>query len=249
MANSLPLCFVILSTLLAAVTCNLEGDALTAWKHELNDPNNVLQSWDPTLVNPCTWFHITCNNDNSVTRIDLGNAGLSGPLVPQLGYLNNLQYLEVYQNNLTGEIPEELGNLTRLISLDLRNNFLIGSIPSSLGLLSFLKYMRLNGNSLSGEIPQLIGNLTSLVQMDLHFNSLSGSIPTSLGNLKSLAIMKLNGNTLSGIIPTDVLGLVRFGNLRILDVSENSLAGSAKRTKSAGAKKFAVTTIIQDPVA
>lgn len=47
----------------------LPGDILyqqrTAWK----DPNNVLQSWDPTLVNPCTWFHVTCNNDNSVIRV------------------------------------------------------------------------------------------------------------------------------------------------------------------------------------
>lgn len=35
----------------------------------LEDPNNVLQSWDPTLVNPCTWFHVTCNNENSVIRV------------------------------------------------------------------------------------------------------------------------------------------------------------------------------------
>lgn len=45
------------------------GDALNALKTNLADPNNVLQSWDPTLVNPCTWFHVTCNSDNSVTRV------------------------------------------------------------------------------------------------------------------------------------------------------------------------------------
>ncbi|KAK1583620.1 hypothetical protein Q3G72_025610 [Acer saccharum] len=53
------------------------------------------QSWDPTLVNPCTWFHVTCNNDNSVIRVDLRNAALSGQLVPRLGLLKNLQYLYV----------------------------------------------------------------------------------------------------------------------------------------------------------
>ncbi|MCH95421.1 brassinosteroid insensitive 1-associated receptor kinase 1-like, partial [Trifolium medium] len=68
-------------------------DALNALKSNLNDPNNVLQSWDATLVNPCTWFHVTCNGDNSVTRVDLGNADLSGTLVTQLGDLSNLQYL------------------------------------------------------------------------------------------------------------------------------------------------------------
>ena len=48
--------------------CNT-GDALNALKVQLSDPNNVLQSWDPTLVNPCTWYHVTCNNENSVTRL------------------------------------------------------------------------------------------------------------------------------------------------------------------------------------
>jgi hypothetical protein len=47
------------------------GDALNALKSNLNDPNNVLQSWDATLVNPCTWFHVTCNGDNSVTRVQV----------------------------------------------------------------------------------------------------------------------------------------------------------------------------------
>jgi hypothetical protein len=69
------------------------GDALHALKLALNDSSNVLQSWDPTLVNPCTWFHVTCNPESNVIRVDLGNAGLSGTLVPQLGNLPYLQYL------------------------------------------------------------------------------------------------------------------------------------------------------------
>lgn len=49
--------------------CVLTGDALHSLRANLIDPNNVLQSWDPTLVNPCTWFHVTCNNENSVIRV------------------------------------------------------------------------------------------------------------------------------------------------------------------------------------
>ncbi|KAK7848628.1 somatic embryogenesis receptor kinase 2 [Quercus suber] len=30
-----------------------------AWKANLADHYSVLQSWDPTLANPCTWFHVT----------------------------------------------------------------------------------------------------------------------------------------------------------------------------------------------
>ncbi|KDO66369.1 hypothetical protein CISIN_1g027683mg [Citrus sinensis] len=86
------------SSLVAVASGNSEGDALYALRRSLSDPDNVLQSWDPTLVNPCTWFHITCNQDNRVTRLDLGNSNLSGRLVPELGKLEHLQYLYVNQN-------------------------------------------------------------------------------------------------------------------------------------------------------
>ncbi|MBA0828953.1 hypothetical protein Goarm_013578 [Gossypium armourianum] len=117
------------------------GDALNALKTNMADPNNVLQSWDPTLVNPCTWFHVTCNSENSVTRVDLGNANLTGQLVPQLGSLPNLQYLELYSNNISGMIPDELGNLTELVSLDLYLNKLTGDIPTTLGQLKKLRFL------------------------------------------------------------------------------------------------------------
>lgn len=56
-------------TLIQFTHANSEGDALYTLKRSLTDPDNVLQSWDPTLVSPCTWFHVTCNQDNRVTRV------------------------------------------------------------------------------------------------------------------------------------------------------------------------------------
>ncbi|KAF3531034.1 hypothetical protein DY000_02036679 [Brassica cretica] len=158
---------------------NAEGDALSALKNSLSDPNKVLQSWDATLVTPCTWFHVTCNSDNSVTRVDLGNANLSGQLVTQLGQLPNLQYLELYSNNITGPIPEQLGNLTELVSLDLYLNNLSGPIPSSLGRLQKLRFLRLNNNSLSGEIPRSLTAVLSLQVLDLSNTRLTGDIPVN----------------------------------------------------------------------
>ncbi|AAD39611.1 Similar to gb/U93048 somatic embryogenesis receptor-like kinase from Daucus carota, contains 4 PF/00560 Leucine Rich Repeat domains and a PF/00069 Eukaryotic protein kinase domain [Arabidopsis thaliana] len=156
---------------------NMEGDALHSLRANLVDPNNVLQSWDPTLVNPCTWFHVTCNNENSVIRVDLGNADLSGQLVPQLGQLKNLQYLELYSNNITGPVPSDLGNLTNLVSLDLYLNSFTGPIPDSLGKLFKLRFLRLNNNSLTGPIPMSLTNIMTLQVLDLSNNRLSGSVP------------------------------------------------------------------------
>ncbi|CAA7025541.1 unnamed protein product [Microthlaspi erraticum] len=158
---------------------NAEGDALSALKNSLADPNKVLQSWDATLVTPCTWFHVTCNSDNSVTRVDLGNANLSGQLVMQLGQLPNLQYLELYSNNITGTIPEQLGNLTELVSLDLYLNNLSGPIPSTLGRLKKLRFLRLNNNTLSGEIPRSLTAVSTLQVLDLSNNPLTGDIPVN----------------------------------------------------------------------
>ncbi|KAJ8548167.1 hypothetical protein K7X08_021403 [Anisodus acutangulus] len=164
---------------LSPVAGNAEGDALNSLKTNLADPNSVLQSWDPTLVNPCTWFHVTCNNENSVTRVDLGNANLSGQLVPQLGQLQKLQYLELYSNNISGRIPNELGNLTELVSLDLYLNNLNGPIPASLGKLQKLRFLRLNNNSLTGGIPMSLTTIAALQVLDLSNNDLTGPVPVN----------------------------------------------------------------------
>ncbi|EOX98856.1 BRI1-associated receptor kinase [Theobroma cacao] len=176
---SVTLWLILVLDLAFRVAGNAEGDALNALKTNLADPNNVLQSWDATLVNPCTWFHVTCNSENSVTRVDLGNANLSGQLVSQLGQLTNLQYLELYSNNITGIIPEELGNLTNLVSLDLYLNGLNGHIPTTLGKLTRLRFLRLNNNSLSGQIPMSLTTVNSLQVLDLSNNLLVGDVPVN----------------------------------------------------------------------
>ncbi|KAK4792555.1 hypothetical protein SAY86_022990 [Trapa natans] len=168
---------ILVSCIVLRASGNFEGDALNAFKSNLADPNNALQSWDPTLVNPCTWSNITCDSDNSVTRIDLGNANLSGQLVPQLGQLTQLQYLELYRNNISGGIPDELGNLTNLVSMDLYLNSLTGPIPTTLGKLSKLRFMRLNNNSLTGTIPMSLTTISTLQVLDLSYNKLTGDIP------------------------------------------------------------------------
>ncbi|KAL4353305.1 hypothetical protein GQ457_06G003560 [Hibiscus cannabinus] len=182
------------------VSANAEGDALNALKNQLVDPNNVLQSWDATLVNPCTWFHVTCNNDNSVTRVDLGNANLTGQLVPQLGQLPNLQYLELYSNNISGIIPEDLGNLTNLVSLDLYLNSLSGHIPSTLGKLQRLRFLRLNNNTLTGQIPMPLTTIMSLQVLDLSNNKLEGDIPVN-GSFSLFTPISFSNNKLNNPPP------------------------------------------------
>nr|KAJ0185110.1 hypothetical protein LSAT_V11C900503240 [Lactuca sativa] len=140
--------FILVLYIFSSVYGNSEGDALITFKKQLSDPYNVLQSWDPSHVNPCTWFYVSCNSNGSVTRLDLWNMSLTGRLVPQLGQLTNLYYLEISGNKITGKIPKELGNLKNLVSLDLYMNQLEGHIPSTLGHLQKLRYLFFNNPGL-----------------------------------------------------------------------------------------------------
>ncbi|XP_034606915.1 disease resistance protein BAK6 [Setaria viridis] len=181
-----------LATTLA--TCNTEGDILYKQRQVWRDANNVLESWDPTLVNPCTWLHITCNNDNSVIRVDLGNAGLSGSLIPDLGGLKNLRFLMLFENNLTGSIPSSLGNLKSLMNLELQKNALSGAIPASLGNIKTLQFLRLNGNMLTGKLPQEILSLVAvgnLSELNIANNKLDGTVRSSRPRVTAIIQDKL----------------------------------------------------------
>ena len=108
-------------------------------------------------------------------------------------------------NQLSGTVPSELGQLTNLkASLLFQNNqFLTGPIPSELGLLTNLEQLLMHNNSFTQQLPSELGLMTSLNMLTLQNNSLSGTIPTELGDLHpSLYSLKLQGNPLlEGTIP------------------------------------------------
>ena len=121
-----------------------------------------------------------------------------------------ITYLSLRTNNLTGEIPVELGNLTELTHLDLNYNQLSGGIPVELGNLANLTLLKFSGNALSGEIPVALGNLTKLRILAFDGNALSGGIPVELGNLTNLGDLNLGGNRLSGTLPQSLTGLTKL---------------------------------------
>uniref|UniRef100_A0ACD5TA28 Uncharacterized protein n=1 Tax=Avena sativa TaxID=4498 RepID=A0ACD5TA28_AVESA len=172
---------VVLVALVASTMADPSPDAvvLQALRSGLQDPSGVLKSWDPELEDPCTWFHIACDDSLRVIRIELGYSNLSGPLSPELAKLDQLQYMEFGANDFQGTIPAEFGDLKNLISMDLYNNSISGRIPASLGKLSNLKFLRLEQNRLTGPIPRELAGLTQLVVMDLSNNDLCGTIPTT----------------------------------------------------------------------
>ncbi|XP_074293668.1 receptor-like protein EIX2 [Silene latifolia] len=97
-----------------------------------------------------------------------------------LGFVDSLSYVKSIDfsfNELSGEIPDGIFNLTGLVSLDLSNNNMSGSVSSEIGQLTNLELLDLSGNHLTGTIPDSLAKLSSLAILDLSNNNLSGKIP------------------------------------------------------------------------
>ncbi|XP_059445271.1 protein NSP-INTERACTING KINASE 1-like isoform X2 [Corylus avellana] len=165
--------------LLSAKGINYEVIALMEIKQSLNDPREVLQNWDDTAVDPCSWTMVTCSPDGLVIGLGTPSQDLSGTLSPSISNLTNLQIILLQNNNISGPIPSELGRLQKLKTLDLSNNFFSGQLPNTLVHLKGLQYLRLNNNNLSGAIPLALANMTQLAFLDLSYNNLSGPVPRS----------------------------------------------------------------------
>ena len=138
------------------------------------------------------WYGVTTNTDGEVTELDLENNELSGSLPVELGNLRNLTHLYLHRNALSGPIPPDLGLFENLEHLHLHRNALSGAIPERLGRLNLLEQLYLQGNKLSGPIPPEF-RPNSLVDLKLHSNTdlsepLPAISPTALPNLKELGM-------------------------------------------------------------
>ncbi|KAG6388711.1 hypothetical protein SASPL_150143 [Salvia splendens] len=112
--------------------------------------------------------------------------------------MSNIKTLELYGNQLQGPIPPNIWKCTHLEILALSDNNLSGNIPFEIGNMSMLKELYLSGNNFQGGIPAEIGKLTPLEVIDLANASLTGNIPTSIFNISTLTKLSLGYNNLSG---------------------------------------------------
>lgn len=200
------------------------------------------------------WYGVETHYDGLVYKMrfvyndpaNFNGNNLSGHLIPELGDLSELSFLEIQFSQLSGNIPEELGKLKHLYHLNLSYNQLSGEIPNSIWQMPSLKRIELQYNQLSGELPQNINDLKTLDYLDLSYNQftgeipeticllsdlfrlelsnnqLTGTLPENIGNLKKLEILKLANNQLSGTIPASIK---QCSELTYIDLSNNQLHG------------------------
>ncbi|KAJ8764957.1 hypothetical protein K2173_010422 [Erythroxylum novogranatense] len=187
---------------------------------ELDLSGNQLTGGLPSTFHSCSSLQI----------LNLGNNLLSGDfLTSVVSKIQNLKYLYVPFNNITGPVPDQsLTNCTRLQVLDLSSNGFTGNVPSKFCSMSnsssALQKLLLANNYLSGEVPSELGSCKNLQKIDLSFNNLRGPIPLQIWNLPNLSDLVMWANNLTGEIPQDIC--VNGGNLETLILNNNLIRGS-----------------------
>ena len=127
---------------------------------------------------------IISNADSINMNLDIDSSGIVDPLELGIqkwhsGRLKQLNcYWEAENCNLSGSIPESIGNLTELTNLDLQNNKLTGELPESISNLTNLTNLNISENQLDGSIPDDICTIYSdSTDMDVSNNKFCPPLP------------------------------------------------------------------------
>ena len=161
------------------------------------------------------------DEEGRVRQLYFLNNNLVGEIPPEIGNLTHLYYLYICGCHLTGLHPSQLSH--SLTFLNLAHNQLTGGIPPELGQLTGLTYLGLSHNQLTGSIPPELGQLSNLCHLNLQLNQLTGGIPSELGLLTSLIGLRLSGNLLTGLLPVELRQLVDLTSLKL---TGNQLTGA-----------------------
>ncbi|GMI92088.1 hypothetical protein like AT2G27060 [Hibiscus trionum] len=169
---------------------------------------------------------------DSVVHVDLSSNQLSGSLdlgLGSSGFVSSIQYLNISQNLVVGELfaHDGMPYFDSLEVLDASNNQLVGTIPSFNFIVS-LRILRLRNNRLSGSLPEALLQESSMIlsELDLSLNQLEGPV----GSITSSTLRKLNisSNKLSGSLP------YRIEHCAVIDLSNNMVSGDLSRIQGWG---------------
>ncbi|MCS6808633.1 MAG: leucine-rich repeat domain-containing protein [Bacteroidota bacterium] len=174
--------------------------------------------------------------------LDLSFAGLVGRIPPTLGQFTQLEYLNLSNNALSGEIAEDvLCTYPNIRVLNLAHNCLEGEIPRCITLLHNARIINLSHNRFHGGLHKEFGIMPHLEELYVQHNQLSGTLSPEFGTEEGahvqigqkaaqeqqehrapLRILDASNNQFTGSIPVEWGSMTK---LQFLNLSHNRLGG------------------------
>ncbi|KAL2334806.1 hypothetical protein Fmac_016019 [Flemingia macrophylla] len=210
---------------------------------------------------------------HSLERIDLSSNRLRGGVLESFMNICTIQYLNIYGNNITRDLPSIVHNLSggcarySLQELFLSYNQIIGSLPD-FSTFSSLKTLDLSVNRLSGKIPEGSKLPPQLESLSIESNSLEGGVPKSFGRTCTLHSLHLSNNSLNEELPVIIhhlSGCARFSlqelngkipedirfptQLETLEMNSNSLGGVISDSHFANMSKLKLLELSDNSLA
>ncbi|XP_037434570.1 putative leucine-rich repeat receptor-like serine/threonine-protein kinase At2g24130 [Triticum dicoccoides] len=172
-------------------------------------------------------------NCTILSVVDFGNNDLSGEI--PLEASENIFFLNLYSNRLTGKLPWWLANCTYLYLLDVEDNSLADELPS--GIIAGkqqLKYLHLSnnyrfsshdGNTNLEPFFAAVSNCSQILEIEAGAVGMGGRLPSWLGSLlpPNMSHLNLELNEIQGPIPADIGEMI---NIMLMNLSSNQLNGT-----------------------
>ena len=146
-----------------------------------------------TNCTPCSWYGISCDNQENIIGIDL------------------------YNNNLSGTVPATMEDLTKLRTIKLLANNLSGTFPDIWANMSDLEFIDLSNNQFTGMMPSSLGNLLKLTTLYIENNDMTGMLLPAIGDLPDLDVYWAKGNDFSGCFPGAYLNICDIGSITFIN--------------------------------
>ncbi|XP_070675839.1 receptor-like protein 2 [Malus domestica] len=170
---------------------------------------------------PCSM----CLHSSPLIRLlDFSLNAFSGSISSGLGECSKLQIFRAGNNNLSGLLPKDIYNATKLEEIAFPSNSLHGAISEKIFNLTNLAILDLSFNQLSGVLLLHFGKLSKLKLLALDFNHFEGSLPPSLMNCTNLVEIHMAANNLDGDI--SMLNFSKLSHLSKLDLFRNHFTGT-----------------------
>eukprot|EP00535_Pseudo-nitzschia_heimii_P003205 CAMPEP_0197176250 /NCGR_PEP_ID=MMETSP1423-20130617/2240_1 /TAXON_ID=476441 /ORGANISM="Pseudo-nitzschia heimii, Strain UNC1101" /LENGTH=1185 /DNA_ID=CAMNT_0042625597 /DNA_START=361 /DNA_END=3918 /DNA_ORIENTATION=- len=146
---------------------------------------------------------------NTLTELVLSQCRFDSQFPPDLLQLRKLEKLSLSECSLRGSLPEGdetgIGQLSQLRIFDVYDNDLTGTLPEEMAGLVHLRSLILSKNQFHGKLPDFVNDeLVMLESFWVNFNDFTGTIPP-FDKQPSISKLYLNGNEFTGVIPDTFL--------------------------------------------